>query len=140
MDKRKFNGGKSTKSKKIIDRRRSVSISKGSKVLDKYFDNLKGDIHFLYEGIYREVVDSFTKQGKYYVYFHYFEDEIVYIGKGIEDRAFNWTNRTNPKHSNLIKNGELDVKIISPNLDEDMSLLIESLLIKNYNPIFNKRI
>ena len=136
MDNRKNNGGHSTKSKKKFDRRKRFSVS-DNKTVDEFFDEMKANTMYFYESIYSEIKAELTKEGSYYVYFHYLNDELVYIGKGKGNRFKNWKNRTSKEHSELIKNGLIDCKIISNNLEEDIALDIEDALIEKHKPKFN---
>ena len=136
MDRRKFNGGKSTKSKKLIDRRKRFSVS-DNKTVDAFFDEMKANTMYFYESIYSEILSELTKTGSYYVYGHYLNDELVYIGKGQKNRFKEW-NRINQDHSELIKNRTIKPKILANNLEENIALDIEDALIKKHNPKFNK--
>ena len=136
MDKRKFNGGNSTKSKKQYDRRKRISVSE-TESFNCFFDRMKEDMMVFYESAYKGFLDNHIKHGMYYVYFHYLEDEIVYIGKGKNERFSNWKNRTIEEHSKLLMDGIIKQVIIANNLTEDIALLIESSLIKKLKPIYN---
>ena len=70
MDKRKFNGGKSTKSKKAFDRRKRISLS-DNKSTQGFFDNMKEQVQLFYESTYKEILDKYIRHGECYVYFHY---------------------------------------------------------------------
>jgi len=136
MDRRKFNGGKSTKSKKSFDRRKRISLSDNSSV-NEFFNNMKQDLQLFYEATYKEFLDKYIRHGSCYVYFHYLEGELVYIGKGVGERCFNWVNRTSEEHSELIKNGNIDIEIIANNLTDSNALMIEELLIEKHRPKYN---
>lgn len=136
MDNRKNNGGHSTKSKKKFDRRKRFSVS-DNKTVDEFFDEMKANTMYFYESMYSEIKAELTKEGSYYVYFHYLNDELVYIGKGKGNRFKNWNNRNSKEHSELIKNGLIDCKIISNNLEEGIAFDIEDALIKKHKPKFN---
>ena len=136
IDGRKNNGGKSTKSKKSFDRRKRVSVS-DTKSTNAFFDNMKEQIQLFYESTYKEILDKHVRHGDYYVYFHYFNDEIVYIGKGKGGRVLNWNNRTSKEHSNMLRDGLIKEVIASNNLTEDNALLIEGSLITTLKPIYN---
>ena len=138
MDKRKFNGNKghSTSSKKAFDRRKRISVSDNNS-FDEFFESMKDNMRFFYESTYKGFLDKHIRHGNYYVYFHYLNDEVVYIGKGTKERIFNHTSRTLENHSILMKNGKIDEIIVANNLTNEMSLLIESSLIKELNPKFN---
>jgi hypothetical protein len=137
MDKRKFNGGNSTKSKKAFDRRKRISLSDNDS-FEMFFGQFKDNMMVFYESIYKAFLDTHVRHGECYVYFHYLDGKIVYVGKGQGERVFGW-NRTNEEHSELVKNGTITPVIIANDLTEEMSLLIESALIKNLNPIYNGR-
>ena len=136
MDKRKFNGGNSTKSKKAFDRRKKIAFS-DNKSTQGFFDNMKEQVELFYKSTYKEILDRYIRHGECYVYFHYLKDEVVYIGKGKNERMLS-NNRTSEQHSSLLKEGLIDEVIISNNLTEENALLIESSLIKNLKPIYNK--
>ena len=135
MDKRKLNGGHSTSSKKTIDRRRRISMS-DNKSVDAFFDGFKEDLQLFYNSAFKTFLDKHIKHGECYVYFHYLDDEIVYIGKGKGERVFN-DNRTKEEHVKLLKEDRIRQVVICNNLDEEISLLIESSLIYSLKPIFN---
>jgi len=105
MDNRKNNGNKghSTKSKKAFDRRKRVSVS-DNKSVDGFFNSMKEQVQLFYESTYKEILDKYIRHGEYYVYFHYFNYEIVYVGKGKNERLLN-SNRTVKEHSELIRAG-----------------------------------
>lgn len=136
MDKRKLNGGHSTKSKKNFDRRKRISMSDNSSV-EEFFNNMKQDLNIFYEATYKHFLDKYIRHGSCYVYFHYLNDELVYIGKGTNERMFNWSNRTNDTHAQLIKDGVIKVEIIANNLTDSNALMIEDLLIKEHKPKYN---
>lgn len=137
MDKRKFNGNKghSTKAKKAFDRRKRISLS-DNKSTQGFFDNMKEQVQLFYESTYKEILDKYIRHGECYVYFHYLKNEVVYIGKGKNERMLS-SNRTSEEHSSLLKEGLIDEVIISNNLTEENALLIELSLIKNLKPIYN---
>lgn len=136
MDKRKFNGGKSTKSKKLIDRRKRFSVS-DNKTVDAFFDEMKANTMYFYESVYAEILSELTKKGTYYVYGHYLNDELVYIGKGTQNRFKNWICRTDKEHSDLIKNNKVKTKILANDLEELIALDIEDALITKHKPKYN---
>ena len=129
MDKRKNNGNKghSTKSVKAFDRRKRISISDNDS-FNMFFDRMKEDMMVFYESTYKGFLDKHIKHGEYYVYFHYLNEEIVYIGKG-----------SNKEHSELLKAGLISEVLIANNLVNDIALLIESSLISKLKPIYNDR-
>tara|TARA_R110000803_G_scaffold22170_3_gene55382 strand:+ start:1414 stop:1836 length:423 start_codon:yes stop_codon:yes gene_type:complete len=134
-DKRKFNGGASTVSKKKYDRRKTRSIS-NNETFEDFFDGIKHQMATFYEKTYTDFVSKHIRHGDYYVYAHYVDNNIVYIGKGKDERLFSY-NRTNSKHSDLVRDGKIELVIISNNMTELNALLIERLLIAHHNPIFN---
>ena len=138
MDKRKLNGGHSTSSKKKYDRRKTRSIS-NNKTFDGFFDEMKDKMASFYEKIYSDFLEKHIKHGEYYVYAHYLEGDIVYVGKGKNGRLFS-QNRTEDKHCKMMQDGIIEEVIIANNLSNDVSLMIEASLIKTYNPIFNTKL
>tara|TARA_R110001606_G_C14935052_1_gene598462 strand:+ start:70 stop:495 length:426 start_codon:yes stop_codon:yes gene_type:complete len=136
MDKRKNNGGASTKSKKAFDRRKRISISNNDS-FNQFFGRVKEDMMVFYESAYKGFLDKYVRHGEYYVYFHYLNDELVYIGKGTGERVNNWSSRNDYDHSMLIAEGSIVSVIISNNLTSENALMIESALIKQYNPKYN---
>ena len=135
IDKRKFNGGKSTVSKKKYDRRKRRSISDND-TFNEFFDSVKDSMACFYEKVYADFLEQNMKHGEYYVYFHYNMDELVYIGKGKNERAISH-NRHYDEHSYLIKNNHIEVKIIANNLSEEVALMIEDALIRLNKPRYN---
>ena len=138
MDGRKNNGNKghSTRSKKKFDRRKRFSVS-DNKTVDEFFDEMKANTMYFYESIYSEIKAELTKEGSFYVYFHYLNDKVVYVGKGQGNRFKNWTSRQTKEHSDLLKDNILSAKIIANNLEEEVTLDIEDALIKKYKPKYN---
>ena len=136
MDKSKQNGGHSTRSKKLTDRRKRFSVS-NNKTVDVFFDEMKASTMYFYESIYSEIKAELTKYGLFYVYFHYLVNDLVYIGKGKDNRFKNWTNRTSKEHSELIRDGIINCKIIANSLEESIALDIEDSLINKHKPKFN---
>jgi hypothetical protein len=86
--------------------------------------NRKNDI---YKELYEDIVGT-LKEGKHYVYYHYIGSELIYIGKGVNSRAWAFSNR---------KYNHADVRIICSNLKEEDALAIERELIKINRPKFN---
>jgi hypothetical protein len=136
MDKRKFNGGNSTKSIKQYDRRKRISVS-DTESFNSFFNRMKEDMMVFYESAYKGFLDTHIKHGEYYVYFHYLNGNLVYIGKGKNERFNQWKSRINGEHSNLLKDGFINEVIIANNLNEEIALLIEESLIKNLKPKYN---
>ena len=72
---------------------------------------------------------------KYYVYAHFIEGEVVYIGKGCGARAFH----PRPHCQHLADRADFSyVKFLATDLIEESSLTIEKALIEQYKPRFNK--
>jgi len=136
MDKRKLNGGHSTISKKSFDRRKRISVSDNNS-FDEFFESMKDNMRFFYESTYKGFLDNHIRHGDSYVYFHYFNNEVVYIGKGTKERVFNYTSRTSKEHSILIRDGNIDEVIVANNLTSEIAFLIEFSLIKELNPKYN---
>ena len=82
----------------------------------------------VYKELYEDIVGT-LKEGKYYVYYHYIGNDLVYIGKGKNSRAWNFSRRDYECAS---------VRIICNHLNEDEALVIERELIKLHKPKFNK--
>ena len=137
MDGRKNNGGHSTKALKKTDRRKR-DIMSDDITIDAFFDNMKSDLHVLHKSLFKTFLDKHIKHGKHYVYFHYLNNEVVYIGKGKGERLFSH-NRTDEEHAELVKKGSITEVVICNNLDEDIALLIEGALISVMKPIFNSK-
>ena len=138
MDRRKNNGGHSTKSKKAFDRRKRISVS-DTDSFNQFFDRMREDMMVFYESAYKGFLDSHIKHGNYYVYGHYVDDKLVYIGKGKGGRIYSWANRADSEHSELIMSGKAELVVLSNNLEEGVALMIESALIEKYKPIYNGR-
>ena len=77
---------------------------------------------------------SCIKNGDYYVYRHYLDDKIVYIGKGKTDRAWS-KNRTSKDHIDIFDKLKIDIFISG--ITEEEALCIEKALILLHKPIFN---
>lgn len=103
--------------------------AKGTK--NKQYDTLKS--------VYEDLIGSF-KSGRFYVYYHICLNtkEVVYIGKGTNNRAWEFTDTArNENWVNYKKNNKLEVKIIASNLSQEESLAIEKVLIEIKKPILN---
>ena len=85
----------------------------------------------MYKELYESIVGTF-KTGGYYVYYHVMKGEIVYIGKGKNNRAWNFSNRSQED----VKE-QLEVRIVCNSLSEEEALAIERQLIKIHNPKYN---
>lgn len=102
----------------------------GSKTKEKYID---------LRHIYEDLIGTF-KSGKFYVYYHIDTNtkEVVYIGKGTNNRA--WEFRDNSRNeiwTNYKNNNKLDVKIVASNLSQEEAISIEKALIETKKPILN---
>ena len=80
----------------------------------------------------------------YYVYAHYDSEEIVYVGKGLESRAWAFGGKHRSElhsefmRSRLFKGDASFVKILETNLTKDEAFELEELLIQEIgNPKFN---
>lgn len=77
----------------------------------------------------------------YYVYAHYDEGEIVYVGKGCMDRAYT-SRRRQPEHMEWMNYNIINeikfVDMVSRNLSEDEANTFEKLLIAKLQPRWNK--
>ena len=136
-DGRLGNGRHSTKSKKAVDRRKRMSFDNPD-VFNEFFEGLKEQMYYFYDAARKEFYEKNLNHGMFYVYFHYLDGEVVYIGKGSKERVYSW-NRRLGEHKDLVQQNKIDAKIIANNLDEDNAFLIESALIKELNPKFNVR-
>lgn len=87
------------------------------------------------EQVFMDLISSF-KTGSYYVYYHLLDGEVVYIGKGKSNRAWNFTTRTE-KWIEVCQNKDIEVVIKIADLTENQALEIESILIKSIKPICN---
>jgi len=134
-DGRKNNGGKSTKSKKPIDRRKRMSFENPEQ-FEFFFEQIKVQMYHFYESVRKDFLDKHIRHGNYYVYLHKLEKEVVYVGKGKSERALHWASRIE-EHSQLMVNGHIDIEILANNLTEQNALLIEAALIKELRPRFN---
>jgi len=80
------------------------------------------------------------RNGNYYVYYHINSEtnEIVYIGKGKNDRAWRFNiNQRNEQWHQYFENNQIEVKIVVVDLLEEEALEIEKSLIKLKKPILN---
>jgi hypothetical protein len=79
--------------------------------------------------------------GKYYVYLHWDGNVPVYVGKGINDRAWRSTNRRNKEHSAFLNkcfNNNINcVKLIATHLTEEDALELEELILQESDMKFN---
>ena len=92
-----------------------------------------------YKSLYNDLIGSFTS-GKYYVYYHIClkTNKVVYIGKGKDDRAWNFNDKSRNNHWLNYKNeNKLKVKIIASMLSNEEAIAIEKILISIKKPILN---
>jgi len=75
---------------------------------------------------------------KFYVYIHYRldNDEIFYVGKGSNNRAYSKLNRNTYWH-NIVNKYGYRVEILKSNLQEEEAFIEECKLIKSLNPCTN---
>lgn len=102
---------------------------KGAKNINKGFINQ----------IALDLIGSF-KSGTNYVYYHIDKEtkEIVYIGKGKNNRAWSFSDYSrNEEWAEYKKENDIEVKIIACDLSEEEALAIEQALIKVNKPILN---
>jgi len=95
----------------------------------------------IYTSLINDIFNMF-KSGKYYVYYHINVNtkEIVYIGKGKNNRAWDFRIGTrNQEWSEYIKNNKIDVKLIVVDISEEEALAVEKTLIQVKNPLLNIR-
>tara|TARA_R110000868_G_scaffold67131_3_gene199593 strand:+ start:410 stop:799 length:390 start_codon:yes stop_codon:yes gene_type:complete len=91
--------------------------------------------------IYEDLVGSF-KSGSSYVYYHVDikTDEVVYIGKGINNRAWDFNSSSrNKQWSDYLLINKVKVRIVTANLSDLEALAIERALIETVKPILNKQ-
>ena len=136
-DGRKNNGGKSTKSKKPIDRRKRMSFENPEQ-FEFFFEQIKVQMYHFYESVRKDFLDKHIRHGLYYVYLHKIEKEVVYVGKGKGERAMHWASR-DEEHGELMVNGHINIEIVANSLTEPNALLIEAALIKDLKPKYNVR-
>lgn len=78
----------------------------------------------------------------HYVYAHIKNNEIVYIGKGKNERAWH-TSRSSEDHREWIQESILNgtwgsaIKILKAGLNNKEAVKLEKQLIKEYNPKYN---
>lgn len=137
-DGRKNNGNKghSTKAKGIDRRKKVLNVEIDG--VDIFMDSVQDAANNLIKQTYNQLKENELgiKNGTYYVYIHEIEDRICYVGKGSKDRLKE-PKRTLTTHSELIKSGDIQKRVIANNLNEKDALMIETALIKMINPVFN---
>lgn len=70
----------------------------------------------------------------YYVYIHYYDDVIFYVGKGIGTRCA-VTNSRNNHWNNVVNKHGFNIEIIESDLEESKSFELELRLIKKYGRV-----
>lgn len=80
----------------------------------------------------------------YYVYEHYDQGELVYVGKGTGGRIVATTRNANKNHNEFVKDrlnsGDLSfAKFVATGLTEAEALDVERKLIQERQPRYNKR-
>lgn len=107
----------------------------------------------IYRITYQKVIQLIKKYGidqnklrkvdQFVVYEHYYNEEIVYVGSGNWYRMRRYTNRRNPEHRRLMKEGKLKYRIVEEFEQEDEARKYESKLIQQYKKLgkskFNKQ-
>lgn len=84
-------------------------------------------------------------QKYYYVYGHYDNGELVYVGKGQGGRLLSTSSRHNKHHSsfmyNKINDGDITfAKILHTKLNEQEALELEKEMIVKHQPVYNKKL
>jgi hypothetical protein len=101
--------------------------------------SLNRNKEIVYKQLLSDIIGSF-KSGSYYVYYHINDktNEVFYVGKGCNSRAWNKGARNDKwlKYVELIGYG-YSVRIVASLLSESEALVIESSLIKLLNPKCN---
>jgi hypothetical protein len=103
----------------------------------------KGSLNKQKDNVYASLINdifNMFKSGKYYVYYHIDVNtkEIVYIGKGKNNRAWDFRIGTrNQEWNEYIKNNKINAKLIVVDVSEEEALAIEKSLIQVKNPILN---
>ena len=75
---------------------------------------------------------------RYYVYFIYLKNVLVYIGKGTNSRIY-VTNLQNTYLSSVPSSSLVKVKTIT-NITEYTALTLEASYISKYKPVFNQKL
>ena len=70
-----------------------------------------------------------SEENKFYVYKHSFSNGRIYIGKGVNDRCYDFRNRSEFWKRNLCKYGDPTVKVILDGLSEEQAFELEEFLI-----------
>ena len=89
--------------------------------------------------VYEDLIGTF-KSGRFYVYYHVCTNnkEVVYIGKGTSNRAWEFTDASrNTNWCEYKKSNKLDIKIVASDLSQEEALAIEKALIETKKPILN---
>jgi hypothetical protein len=101
--------------------------------------SINKDKRNIYLELLTDVLNMY-RNGNYYVYYHINSEtnEIVYIGKGKNDRAWNFSNsKRNEQWHQYVENNQIEVKIVVVDLLEEEALEIEKSLIKLKKPVLN---
>jgi hypothetical protein len=83
-------------------------------------------------------------EDSYYVYEHYDQGELVYVGKGTGGRIVATTRAANKSHNQFVKDrlnsGDLSfARFVATGLTESEALDVERELIKQHQPRYNRR-
>jgi uncharacterized protein (DUF433 family) len=88
--------------------------------------------------------NELRKVNKYIVYEHWLNGEVVYVGSGVWYRCRRYSNRRNSEHRQLMKDGNIDYKIVCEFDKVEEARRYEAQLIKKYKQLgqakFNKQI
>ncbi|ACK60443.1 TPA: hypothetical protein ACGW6Y_003976 [Bacillus cereus] len=88
--------------------------------------------------------NELRKVNKYTVYEHWLNHEVVYVGSGVWYRCRRIYNRRNSVHRQLMKDGNIDYKIVGEFDKEEEARDFEFRLIKKYKQLgqakFNKQV
>ena len=75
---------------------------------------------------------------KFYVYLHLLDDKPLYVGKGQENRAYNFSSRSEAwKNIVLDRADEISVQFLFRTDNENLALAKEKEFIEQYNPAAN---
>jgi hypothetical protein len=70
-----------------------------------------------------------SEENKFYVYKHRFSNGRTYIGKGVNDRCYDFRNRSEFWKRNLCKYGDPTVEVVLDGLSEEQAFELEEFLI-----------
>jgi hypothetical protein len=133
-DKRKTNGGHSTKSISKFDKRIRGNFE-DKEVVDNFLEDIKDQMLDFYKKAFVNKVKEVTSDS-FYVYAHLIKNEVVYVGKGSGNRVYQ-RNRSVKEHNVLLLNGDISFKILSSGMCNEIALMVEFNLIDFYKPIYN---